>query len=78
MPVLNDIMDHKVLGPAIRQGIQQGILEGELTILRGMMEKRFGELPDWAETRLGSRSADELKELGLRLLDSPSLEELLK
>ncbi len=28
MPILNDIMDHDVIGPAIRQGIEQGLQQG--------------------------------------------------
>jgi predicted transposase YdaD len=28
MPILNDILDHQVLGPAIRQGLEQGRREG--------------------------------------------------
>jgi hypothetical protein len=28
MPILNDIMDHEVIGPAIRKGLEQGRLEG--------------------------------------------------
>ena len=28
MPILNDIMDHSVIGPAIRQGRKEGIAEG--------------------------------------------------
>jgi hypothetical protein len=39
MPILDDIMDHDVLGPAIRQGRQ----EGGQDILRGQLNKRFGE-----------------------------------
>jgi Domain of unknown function (DUF4351) len=70
VPILNDIMEHKVFGPLIR--------EGELTLLRRLLEQRFGELPDWAEARLAGRSSSELEELGLRLRDAPSLEELLK
>jgi flagellar biosynthesis/type III secretory pathway protein FliH len=28
MPILDDIMDHDVIGPAIRQGIEQGLQQG--------------------------------------------------
>jgi hypothetical protein len=45
MPILDDIMDHDVLGPAIREGMQKGRQEGELTILRRLLTKRFGDLP---------------------------------
>jgi flagellar biosynthesis/type III secretory pathway protein FliH len=28
MPILNDIMDHKIIGPAIRKGLEQGLQQG--------------------------------------------------
>ena len=80
MPITQDIMDHKVLGPAIRKGIdqgrQEGLQEGERQILRLLLEKRFGPLPDWAGKRLEECTAREAEALALRLLDSGSLEEL--
>lgn len=72
MPVLNSILDHQVIGPAIRQGQQEGRQE----ILRVMLEKRFGGLPPWAETRLMSLSASELDDIAVRLLDATRLEEV--
>jgi Domain of unknown function (DUF4351) len=72
MPILNDIMDHDLLGPKLREGIRQG----ELTILRRLIYKRFGEIPGWAEQRLTSRSPAELEALSDRVLDASSLEEL--
>ncbi len=74
MPILNDILDHDVIGPEYRRGVQ----EGELKILHRQIEKRFGKLPQWAEERLASRTAIELEELGVRTLDAESLEDLLK
>ncbi len=74
MPILNDILDHDVIGPEYRRGVQ----EGELKILHRQIEKRFGKLPNWAEERLASRTTIELEELGVRTLDAESLEDLLK
>ncbi len=73
MPILNDIMDHKVLGREYKRGLQQG----ELTILRRLIEKRFGTIPAWAEERLTSHSATALETLSVRVLDANSLEDLL-
>jgi flagellar biosynthesis/type III secretory pathway protein FliH len=28
MPILNDILDHEVIGPAIREGLQKGLAQG--------------------------------------------------
>jgi hypothetical protein len=74
MPILNDILDNKVLGREFKRGVQ----EGELTVLRRQIEKRFGALPSWAEERLASRTTTELEELSIRVLDAQNLEELLK
>lgn len=69
MPILDDIMDHPVIGRERKRG------EREIVIL--MMEKRFGALPDWVTSRLNSASHKEIEAIALRLLDSPSLEDLL-
>jgi hypothetical protein len=69
VPVYIDLLENKVLGPAFRRG--------ELTILRRLIEKRFGAIPSWAEERLTSRSQSELEELSERILDAPSMEDLL-
>ena len=74
MPILNDILDHEVIGPEIKKGIQMG----ELKILRRQIKKRFGSVPNWAEERLGKLSAKELEELSVRVHDAKSMETLLK
>ncbi len=96
MPILNDIMDHGIIGPAIRQGlqkgreeglqeglqqglqqgVQQGLHRGELTIIRRMLNKRFGSLPGWAEEQLNRFSSAELEEFSTRMLDVASIDEL--
>ena len=78
MPILNDIMDHKVLGREFKRGLHEGELIGELAILRRLLEKRFGPMPAWAEQSLAARSKEELEELSVRILDAPTIEDLLK
>ena len=56
MPILNSILDHEVLGREFKRGLQ----EGELTVLRRQIEKRFGALPSWAEGHLAGRTTTEL------------------
>jgi hypothetical protein len=73
MPILNDILEHKVLGREYKRGRQ----EEAIALVRRLIEKRFGTLPGWAEERLASRSSAELEELGLQVLDARTLEELL-
>jgi len=85
MPILDDILDHDLLGPEFRKGELKGRVEGELkgrvegeqNLLRLQIAKRFGTLPAWAEARLAGRTLPELEALGLRLLEAGSLEELL-
>jgi Domain of unknown function (DUF4351) len=74
MPILNSILDNKVLGREYKRGLQ----DGELTVLHRQVEKKFGPLPSWAEERLAGRSTTELEELSIRVLDAASLEDLLK
>jgi hypothetical protein len=68
------LLENKVMGPAFRRGIE----EGELRILRRLIEKRFGAIPNWAEERLAGRSAAEMEEWSVRILDVPSIEDLLQ
>jgi Domain of unknown function (DUF4351) len=77
MPVYVDILDNEILEPAFKRGLEEGKLEGESQILRGLIERRFGQIPKWAEERLAARSAAELEALSFRILDAASIEELL-
>jgi hypothetical protein len=77
MPVYIDILENKVLGREFKKGLQEGRQEGELAILRRLIERRFGSLPSWAEQRLAGASTEQLEELATRVLDAASLEQLL-
>ena len=72
MPVLNEIFEHEVLGTAILHGRSKG----RQKLLQRQIEKRFGPLPSWLESRLISLSSPELEDAVLRLLDAARLEEL--
>jgi len=78
VPILNDILDHEILGREYKRGRQEGRQEEGLTILRRQIKKRFGSIPKWAEERLAKLSAKELEELSVRVLDAKSIESLLK
>lgn len=87
-----DIMENKILGPAIRQGLEQGRQlgreegreegrqEGRTSerreLLRDLLQDRFGPLPSWAEAKLASSSPDTLKAWSLRVHRADSLEHL--
>jgi predicted transposase YdaD len=84
MPILDDIMDHKVLGRERKRGIALGLAEGlargraegERHVILRLVGKRFGTLPDWVKDRVNTLSMSELEQIELRLLDSSSLEDL--
>jgi predicted transposase YdaD len=84
MPIMHDILDHEVIGPAIKKGLQegrqQGLQEGRqqegISMLRRLIEKRFGPLPASAEEHLTPLSIAELEDLSLRVLDAKSMDEL--
>jgi Domain of unknown function (DUF4351) len=79
MPILNDIMDNKVIGPAIRKGLRQGREEGRLgqvEMLLGQIEKRFGRVPPAVGQRIAALKPAQLKRAGLRLLDAQRIEDL--
>jgi len=77
MPIHINLLEHEVLGPLFRKRFEEGQQEGERTILRAQIEKRFGALPDWAGEKLATLAVGELEDLSLRLLDAKSLKELL-
>ena len=70
MPILTSILDHEVIGPAILQGRAEGLAD----VSRRLLQKRFGPLPAWVDSRLSSLSAPELEDLAVRLLDAPNLD----
>jgi len=84
VPILNDILDHEVLGreykkgrgDGVQEGVQQGAQQEALTMLRGLLEERFGVLPAWAEQKLVDRSIAELEKISRRVLKARSIEEL--
>ena len=73
MPILNDILDHKVLGREYKRGSQ----EEALKLLRNLIEKRFGPVPSSMEQRLTGLTVAEAEALAIRVLDARSLDELL-
>ena len=73
MPILDDIMDHPVIGRERRFGMALG----ERNMILNQIGKRFGSVPQWARERIESMESPELEKLGLRLLDVTTIEELL-
>jgi predicted transposase YdaD len=88
MPILNDIMDHGVIGPAIRQGRKEGRAEGKLegkiegkiegmaALAQRQLAARFGPLSPATKKRLAKLTLPELEDLAIRLLTAKSIAEL--
>jgi hypothetical protein len=81
MPVTESMLDHDLLGPVYKKGLeegrQEGRQEGELSLLRRQIAKRFGPLPAWLEERLQRCSVRELEEVSDRVPDVGSLADLV-
>ncbi len=58
----------------MRQGIDQGVKLGEATLLRALLEKRFGTLPDRADQKLNGSTTRELELWAERILDAENLD----
>lgn len=67
-----DIMENKVLGPAIRQGIEQG----KTQLLSQQLTTRFGPLPTHAVERLHRASESELSSWADRVLTARTLDDV--
>ncbi len=80
MPILDDIMDHDLYGPKIREGMAAGraagLEEGERLVVRRLIEKKFGPMPAWVDQRLGAMTLGDIENVALRVLDAASLQEL--
>ena len=59
-------------------GYLVGRQEGMLIVLRRVIQKRFGSIPDWAEQRLDRMCFAEMEQLLDRVLDLPDLDDLLR
>jgi len=61
-----------------QRGIQIGEQRANIMMLRRLLEKRFGELPNWVNVRLEQATAPELEYWSLKLLDMTRLEDVFK
>jgi hypothetical protein len=61
----------------LQKGLQEGVQKGEAALLLRQLERRFGDLPDWAADRVRTADIRLLEDWGLRVLDAGSLVEVL-
>ncbi len=55
------------------EGRQEGRLEGEAAVLKRLLIRRFGPLPEWVEPRLAQAGQADLERWADRVLDAPTL-----
>lgn len=87
MPLTIDIIkNNKVVQEWMRKGHAEGFErgreegreEGQLTVLRRQIERKFGRVPRWAENRLKSATLAQIDDWSLRILDAPTLKDMLR
>jgi hypothetical protein len=62
----------------LQQGVPQGIPQGETLVLRRLLTRRFGPLPEWAEDKLAQADRTQLESWADRVLDAKMLEEVFE
>jgi hypothetical protein len=60
-----------------RMGIEKGLQQGEVIVLKRQLTRRFGPLPAWAEQRLEQASPLELEGWAELVLEAQRLEDVL-
>ncbi len=73
MPIRVDISEI----PLLRDAYLRGEKQGEVTLLRRLLEGRFGPLPEWAVQKLQTASDVDLERWAVRVLQAASLEDAL-
>ena len=59
-----------------QEGINEGMQQGIATIVALQLQQRFGSVPDWAQERLNTASAEQLTQWLGSILTAKSMEEL--
>ena len=77
-----DLMENKVIGPAIllgeRRGRQLGEHRGKVTVILTLLKQRFGELPAGTAELLEQASERKLLSMSKRILTAKSLDAVLR
>jgi hypothetical protein len=88
VPVPGDLMEKRMLleraeqwkqnwrSEGRQQGRQEGRQEGEAALLLRLLQRRFGDVPQWVTARIEVADSATLEEWGLRILDAKTLSEL--
>jgi hypothetical protein len=76
MLTLIDIMENEVLGPAIRKGLAQGLVQGERNVVVRLLTWKFGPLPGYVAEKLQNAAESDLLVWEQRLLNANTLDEI--
>ena len=60
----------------IEKGLEQGRQQGKVALLKRLLGRRFGELPEWVDRRLEAASSDELDVWSDHVLEAERLEDV--
>jgi hypothetical protein len=61
-----------------KKGIEQGLQQGEALVLKRLLTRRFGPLPEEVENKLAQADRSQLESWADRVLDAKSLEEVFE
>jgi flagellar biosynthesis/type III secretory pathway protein FliH len=66
------------LQEGLQEGFQQGISQGEALVLKRLLMRRFGPLPEEVEDKLAQADRSQLESWADRVLDAETLEEVFE
>ena len=78
MPILNDIMDHGIIGREWKRGRESGFEEGEKLIVLRLIGQRFGPIPDTIRKRIEAMPPSRIEQIAMRIMDAANLEDALR
>ena len=59
-----------------QEGVEEGIRQGEVSLIERQLRRRFVDLPRWVFERLEKASREELERWGERVLEAQRLEDV--
>ena len=73
-----NLLDYLTMKGVIVTARNEGRTEGGIAVLRRLLIRRFGDLPDWAENRLARANAARIEAWSERILEAASLTALFE
>ncbi|MGN7613821.1 DUF4351 domain-containing protein [Magnetococcales bacterium HHB-1] len=76
MAISVNVMENEFLRDLFVSGEQKGRVEGKAELLQRQLQKKFGNVPAWADEKLKTADAKNLEVWGDRILDASSIDEV--